>query len=115
MLAINAAACISGLCLLWLFSAQFVSNYVAYESAGASCMYLISRYIVSWPNYLHENRILASRAAYHAAGFLPSAFSLLGVFKTITVGQIDGLMYVSSVVFGAELGEYRKMCLRNRK
>jgi hypothetical protein len=115
VLAVNAVPCIAGLCLLWVFFPQLVANYIAYGVASSLCMYLISRYIVGSVDYLYENRIMASRSSYVAAGTLTSAFSAFGIFRTLATGQIDGMMYISFVALGANFGEYRKMRLRKHK
>ncbi|WP_156443671.1 hypothetical protein [Burkholderia sp. MSMB1835] len=112
---INAVACVFGIILVAASRPNLVENYIAYGLSGAVCVYLVSRYVIESINLLSEKKIFASSSFYTGAGLLTATMSTFGVVGTVLFGEISGLSYISFVVIGGELGEYRKIILRERR
>ncbi|WP_155294508.1 hypothetical protein [Burkholderia cepacia] len=111
---INAVACVFGIILIAVSKPNLVANYIAYGLSGAVCVYLVSRYVIDSINFLSEKKIFASSSFYTGAGILTASMSTFGVVGTVLFGKISGLAYISFVVIGGELGEYRKIIVRER-
>jgi hypothetical protein len=113
--AINFTSMVANFFLLWVYAAEYLLNYAAYSFTAAICMYVIARYLIVKTNYLFVNNILASKSIYISTGLFTAIISLYGSFQTIVLAKFSGMMFVSSVAFGAELGEFMKMRANNLK